>query len=84
MMVQANFVGFICLVIPYHTVLSNWITPQLNLFRFCCKLLNKPKVTTWDLIYVQLHMCFCSYSYMHFQKLECIWFMYGLEAHSLI
>lgn len=48
-MALANFIGFICLVAPYYSVISNWITPQLNLFRLCCKLLNKPKVTTWDL-----------------------------------
>lgn len=35
--------------IPCHNVGSNWITPQLNLFSLCDKLLNKSKVTTWGL-----------------------------------
>lgn len=44
-----NFIGFISLVIPCRNVRSTWITPWLNFFSLCCKLLNKPKVTTWGL-----------------------------------
>jgi len=44
-----NFVAFTDVAVPCHSLCSNWVTAQLNLFSLRCQLLNKPGVTTWGL-----------------------------------